>query len=76
MNDILTDFVDQLNVFPTLKDFNASSTSEALKWKDLVQGTMYYAYCGVLLIHNMGNRLFYLSRKLMGPVVMLGHVVC
>ena len=25
MNDTLTDFVDQLNVFPTLEDFNASS---------------------------------------------------
>ena len=41
MHDTLTDFVDQLNVFPTLKDFNASSTSEALKWTDLVQDTVY-----------------------------------
>ena len=39
MNDAQTDFVDPLNVF-TLKDFNASSTSEALKWTDLVQDTM------------------------------------
>ena len=31
MNDALTDFVDHLNIFPTLEDFNASSTSEALK---------------------------------------------
>ena len=41
MNDTLTDFVDQLNVFPTLKDFKASSTSEALKWTDLVKDTVY-----------------------------------
>ena len=41
MNDILTDFVDQFNVFPMLKDVNASSTSEALKWTDLVQDTVY-----------------------------------
>ena len=41
MNETLTDFVDQLNVFPTLKEFNASSTSEALKWTDLVQNTVY-----------------------------------
>ena len=40
MNGTLTDFVDQLNVFLTLKDFNASSTSEALKWADLVQDTL------------------------------------
>ena len=40
-SDALTDFVDQLNVFPTLEDFNASSTSEALKWTDLVQDTVY-----------------------------------
>ena len=41
MNDTLIDFVDQVDVFPTLKDFNASSTSEALKWTDLVQDTGY-----------------------------------
>ena len=41
MNETLTDFVDQLNVLPTVKDFIASSTNEALKWTDLVQDTMY-----------------------------------
>ena len=41
MNDALTDFVDQLNVFPALEDFNASSTSEALKWTDLVKDAVY-----------------------------------
>ena len=41
MNDKLTDFVDHLNVFPALKDFNASSVSEALKWTDFVQDTVY-----------------------------------
>ena len=41
MNDTLTDFVDQLNVFPTLEDFNASSTGEALKWTDLEQDKVY-----------------------------------
>ena len=42
-SNALTNFVDQLNapVFPTLEDFNASSTSEALKWTDLVQDTVY-----------------------------------
>ena len=49
------DFVDQLDApasafptlspapsaFPTLADFNASSTSDVLKWTDLVQDTMY-----------------------------------
>ena len=50
----LTDFVDQLNAqgassfsaltsssFPLLADFNASTTSEALKWTDLEQNTVY-----------------------------------
>ena len=43
ISEATTNFVDQLNgpVFPTLGDFNASSTSEALKWTDLVQDTMY-----------------------------------
>ena len=42
-SDALTNFVDQLKapLFPTLEDFNASSTSEALKWTDLVQDTVY-----------------------------------
>ena len=50
----LTDFVDQLNTpgassfsvlasssFPSLADFNASAMSEALKWTDLEQNTVY-----------------------------------
>ena len=50
----LTDFVDQLSPsgassfsalalssFPSLADFNASTTSEALKWADLEQNTVY-----------------------------------
>ena len=41
MNDALTDFVDQLKVFPKLEVFNASSTSEALKRTDLEQDTAY-----------------------------------
>ena len=42
-SDALRNFVDQLNapVFPTLEDFNASWTNEALKWTDLVQDTVY-----------------------------------
>ena len=44
-SDALKDFVDQLNApasaFPTLPDFNASSASEALKWTDYVQDTVY-----------------------------------
>ena len=39
--DALREFVDHLNApapaFPTLEDFDAGSTSEALKWKDLAQ---------------------------------------
>ena len=51
----LTDFVDQLNTpgassfsasssqsFPSLADFNAITTSEALKWTDLEQNTVYH----------------------------------
>ena len=51
-NMALTDFVDQLSApsfsalisssFPSLTDFNASTTSEALKWTDLEQNTVYY----------------------------------
>ena len=53
MADTLTGFVDQLNApassfsalastsFPSLTDFNASSSSEALKWTDLVQDVVY-----------------------------------
>ena len=54
-SDARTGFVDQLNapaslfstlasassVFPSLADCNASWTSEALKWTDLVQDTVY-----------------------------------
>ena len=36
---------DQLNApapaFPALEDFNTGSTSEALKWKDVTQDTIY-----------------------------------
>ena len=53
MDDALTGFVDQLNApaasfsalastsFPSLTDFNASSSSEALKRTDLVQDVVY-----------------------------------
>ena len=41
MNDTLKDLADQLNVFPMLKDLNASSASEALKWTELVQDAVY-----------------------------------
>ena len=51
----ITDFVDQLNApgasssfsaltsssFPSLTEFNANTTSEALKWTDLEQNTVY-----------------------------------
>ena len=45
MNDALTDFVDQLNVFPTLGDFNASSASEALKWAGYRVSDCVNTYC-------------------------------
>ena len=75
----LTDFVDQLSApgassfsalasssFQSLADFNASTTSEALKWADLEQNTVYSVQCQrVQLIHSMDNRSFCLSRKLM-----------
>ena len=46
MADSLTGFVDQLNAsagsaFPTLAEFDASSTTEALKWTDLEQNVVY-----------------------------------
>ena len=54
-SDVLTCFIDQLNApassfsmltpassaFPTLADINACSTSEVLKWADLLQDTVY-----------------------------------
>ena len=44
-NDALREFVDQLNApapaFTTLEDFDTGSTSEALKWNDLAQDTIY-----------------------------------
>ena len=75
-SDALTNFVDQLNVFSTLEDFNASSTSEALKGTDLLHDTVYQVVSTRLLIHSQGNRLFCLSRKVMDPAVVLGHVEC
>ena len=89
-SDALTGFVGHLNApassfstlasassaFPSLADFNARSASEALKWTDLVQDAVYQIVSTRTLIHNMGNRLFCLSRKLMDLAVVLGHVVC
>ena len=69
----LADFVDQLNApgaspfsaltsssFPSLADFNASTTSEAQVDR---------LYQRVLLIHSMDNRLFRLSSMLMDLAV-------
>ena len=70
-SDALTDFVDQLNVI----DFNASSTSEALKWTDLVQDTV-YQIVSTRTVNTQHEQLFCLSGKLMDPAVVLGHVVC
>ena len=43
ISDALTNSIDQLSApaFPTLEDFNASSTSEAVKWTELVQDAVY-----------------------------------
>ena len=45
LKDARREFVDQLNApapaFPTLEDFDAGSTSEALTWKDLAQDTIF-----------------------------------
>ena len=84
MADTLTGFVDQVNApassfsalastsSPSLADFNASSSSEALKWTDLVQDVV----SQILLLPSMFNLLFCLSRKLMDLAVVLGHMVC
>ena len=39
-SDALTNFVDQLNIYP-LEAFDTSSASETLKWTDLVQDIVY-----------------------------------
>ena len=46
--DALTSFVDCLNAptFPTLEYFNASSTSEALKWTDLMEADVVLVVLG------------------------------
>ena len=74
-SDALTDF-DQLNalVFPTLEDFNASSTGEALKWTVLVQDTVYQIVSTRTVDTQHGS--FCLSRKLIDPAVLLGQVIC
>ena len=70
-SDALTNFVDQLNVFPTFP------TWQARRVKHLSGQTWCRTQCQhVLLIHSMGNRLFCLSRKLMDPAVVLWHVEC
>ena len=71
MADSLTDFADQLGApgaFPTLAEFNARTTTEALKWTDLTHDVVYQ------IILNMDNRLFSLSRKLMDQAVV--HELC
>ena len=76
MNDTLTDFVVQLNVLPTLDDFNASSTSEALKWTDLVHDAV-YQIVSTRTVNTQHEQLsFCLSRKLMDPAAVIGRVVC
>ena len=65
------------SAFPTLADFNASLMSGALKVERFGAGVQCTRLCQrVMLIRYMGKRLFCLSRKLMDPSVVLGHVVC
>ena len=40
-NMSLTNFVDQLDSFPSLADFSAEATADALKWTDLKQNVVY-----------------------------------
>ena len=37
----LTNFVEQLDSFPSLADFSAAATADALKWTDLEQNVVY-----------------------------------
>ena len=76
MNDTLTYFIDQLNVFPTLKDFNASSTSEALKWTDLVLGTVYQIVSMCTVNTQYGQSIILSLQKADGSCCSVGHVVC
>ena len=64
--DALTDFVDQLNApastFPTMADFNASSTSEALQKAD---GSCCSAWaCGMLTNELLQNPMVMVSSRL------------
>ena len=89
-SDALTGFVDQLNVpassfatlapassaFPSLAYFYASSTSEALRWTDLVQDAMNQIVSTRTVNTQHRQSIICLSRKLMDPAIVLGHVVC
>ena len=78
----LTDLVDQLSApeasflaltassFPSLADFNASTTSEALKWTDLEQNTVYQ----IVSTRTVSPETYCLSRKLMDLAVGMWYV--
>ena len=68
-NMSLTNFIDQMDSFPSLSDCNV----DALKWTDLDQDVFYQitSTCAVDTQHGQ----FCLSRKLMDKAVVLGLVV-
>ena len=65
----LTDFVDQLSAlgasfsaltsssFPSLTDFNAAATADALKWTDLEQNVAYQIVSTLTVNTQYGQRL-------------------
>ena len=70
-----TGFVDQLNAptssfsalastsFPSLADFNASSSSEALKWTDLMQDVVYQIVSTSTVITQHGQSIILSLQK-------------
>ena len=84
----LTDFVDQLSTpgasfsaltsssFRSLADFNASTTSEALKWTDLEQNAVYQIVSTRTVNTQHGQSVILPLQKADGSSCGVGHVVC
>ena len=70
----LTNFVDQLGAsFPSLADFSAAATADALKWTDLEQNVV-YQIINTRTVNNQHGQ-FCLSRKLMDLAVLHGPLL-
>ena len=70
-SDALASFLDRLNAFTTLDDFNASLTREALSWTDLVQDKVYQIVSTRTVNTQHGPSIILSLQK----AVVLGHVV-